>query len=48
MKTHINNSVADVLMELFQTKKLTIDFEYNEETESLDIKGVVMTNGGEE
>lgn len=48
MKTNINNSVSSVLMELFQTKQLTLDFEYNEQTESLDIKGVVVAEGGNE
>lgn len=47
MKTHIDNSVNDILLNLFETKQLTLDFEYNTETESLDIKGVVVTNGGE-
>ena len=48
MKTNINNSVSTILMELFQTKQLTLDFEYNEQTESLDIKGVVVAEGGNE
>lgn len=47
MKTHIDNSVNDILLNLFETKQITLDFEYNTETESLDIKGVVVANGGE-
>lgn len=47
MKTHIDNSVNNILLNLFETKQITLSFEYNTETESLDINGVVVTNGGE-
>ena len=43
MKTHIDETVNDMLLNLFETKQVTLDFKYNETTESLDITGVVVT-----
>lgn len=48
MKTHIDNSVSNILLELFQTKQLTLEFDYNDQTESLDIIGVVVAERGDE
>lgn len=47
MKTHIDNSVNDILLDLFETNQVELAFEYNTDTESLDIKGILVTNGGE-
>lgn len=43
MKEHIDATVSDILLNLFETKQLDLSFEYNDTTESLDIKGVVVT-----
>lgn len=43
MKTNLTNSVGDLLLELFETGQVKVNFEYNTETESLDITGVVVT-----
>lgn len=43
MKTHLDTTINDMLLNLFETKQITLDFNYNETTESLDITGVVVT-----
>lgn len=43
MKTHIDATVSDILLNLFETKQITLSFEYNDATESLDINGIVVT-----
>lgn len=48
MKTHIDNSVNDILLNLFETKQLTLEFSHNAETESLEIIGVVVNERGAE
>lgn len=48
MKTHIDATVSDILLNLFETKQITLSFEYNNETESLDIKGIVVAEGSGE
>ena len=47
MKTNLVSTTHDLLLEMFETNELTLDFEYNTETESLDIKGVVVEGRGE-
>jgi hypothetical protein len=42
MKDHIDSSVSNILLELFRSKQITLAFNYNTETESLDIEGVVV------
>jgi len=47
MKTNLPTTVHDLLLEMFESKELTIDFTYNETTESLDITGVVVAERSE-
>ena len=47
MKTNLPTTLHDLLIEMFETQELTLNFEYNESTESLDIKGVVVSERSE-
>ena len=48
MKTNLTKTVSDMLLELFETKQITVEFTYDETTESLDISGVVVVEGSGE
>ena len=43
MKTHLDSTINEMLLELFESEQVKLNFEYNTETESLDITGVVVT-----
>lgn len=45
MKDNLANSVSEEMDQLFESEKLTIDFTYDETTESLNISGITV-NGG--
>jgi hypothetical protein len=45
MKDNLANSVSEEMTDLFESEKLTIDFTYDETSESLNISGITV-NGG--
>ena len=45
---NLTNSVTNVIMNLFESQQLTIDFTYDSEMESLDISGIVLVERGNE
>lgn len=47
MKTNLPNTVHDLLLTMFETNELSINFEYDDTTESLNITGVVVKRGDE-
>ena len=48
MKRNIEQTTRDLLTELISEGRLTVDLEYNPNTESLDITGVVLKEGSNE
>lgn len=46
MKANIENTTRELLSEMITENRLTVDLEYNPNTESLDIKGVTVIEGG--
>jgi hypothetical protein len=46
MKDNLDDSINELLPQIVEGKSLDIDFEYNTETESLDIKGIIVNDGG--
>lgn len=48
MKDNLDGSINELLPQIVEGKSLDIDFEYNTETESLDIKGIIVNDGGAE
>lgn len=47
MKTNLPTTLNELLLELFESGRVTLDFTYNQETESLDISGVVVVEEGD-
>lgn len=48
MKTNIENTTRNLMLELIADNRLTVDLIYNPDTESLDINGVVLIERGDE
>jgi hypothetical protein len=46
MTSNLDEAITEVLPQVIEGKTLDIDFVYNEETEQLDIKGILVTDGG--
>lgn len=46
MTSNLDEAITEVLPQVIEGKSLDIDFVYNEETEQLDIKGILVTDGG--
>jgi polyhydroxyalkanoate synthesis regulator phasin len=48
MKTHLDGTIKDMLLNLFESEQLKLEYVYNDETEELDILGVVVRERGVE
>jgi glucan biosynthesis protein len=46
MKDHLDEAITEIIPDVIEGKSIDIDFVYNEETEQLDIKGILVTDGG--